>query len=432
MTQKKLVASVLVGNTMEFYDFIVFAFMSKHISALFFPNADLLLSYISTFGVFASGYLMRPIGGLFFGYIGDKYGRKISLSYSVLIITIATFLIGLLPTYNEVGIMAPILLTLCRLVQGFSVSGEEGGAAVYLAEMVGANKIAYAGSLVLGSAYFGVLLGSATCLILSLTFTSEQVSAFAWRLPFFLSVLLGIPSLLMRRNLIETQAFRTKGSFSNPIVELFKTSPLAVILDTIMVASLAIPIYLFTIFIPSYLTSALNMDTTVSQTISVISLIFLSFGVPLLGKMADTYGKYKIYCIGCAYNIVLSYPIFYLIATTDYTAVCFGILLLGIGLLFIAGPMFAILIAKYNSNVRYTAVSFVFNTSMSIFGSLTPLVAFYLISQSKNLLSPWILLLISGIVGLTFLRLRHITENSYQRGNNNDQNISRANTASSR
>ena len=111
---------------------------------------------------------------------------------------------------------------------------------------------------------------------------------------------------------------------------------------------------------------------------------------------------------------------------------CFGILLLGIGLLFIAGPMFAILIAKYNSNVRYTAVSFVFNTSMSIFGSLTPLVAFYLISQSKNLLSPWILLLISGIVGLTFLRLRHITENSYQRGNNNDQNISRANTASSR
>lgn len=118
MSQKRLITSVLIGNTMEFYDFIVFAFMSKYISTLFFPNDNILISYISTFGVFASGYLMRPIGGLFFGYIGDKYGRKVSLSYSVLIITIATFFIGLLPTHKDVGVIAPLLLTLCRLLQG--------------------------------------------------------------------------------------------------------------------------------------------------------------------------------------------------------------------------------------------------------------------------------------------------------------------------
>lgn len=428
MNQKKLVASVLVGNTMEFYDFIVFAFMSKYISALFFPNADIVLSYISTFAVFATGYLMRPIGGLFFGYIGDKYGRKVSLSYSVLIITVSTFLIGLLPTYQNVGILAAVLLTLCRLLQGFSVSGEQSGAAVYLSEMDGSNK-AYSGSLVLGSAYFGVLLGSATCLVLSLIFTGDQVSAFAWRIPFFLSVLLGVPSLIMRRNLIETQSVRPKEIFVNPVVELFMTSPIFMIIDIIMVASLSIPIYMFTLFLPSYLTVSLKMSTTTAQIISVVSLLFLSVGVPLLGRMADKFGITKIYSFGCLYNIVLSYPIFLLIATANYLLVCLGVFLLGFGLLFVAGTMFAILIAKYKSHVRYTAVSFIFNTSMSIFGSLTPLAGFYLIARTNSLLSPWMLLFASGIAGLTCLRLDNSKEKLQKRRDADDKNISIANIA---
>lgn len=430
MKQKKLIASVLVGNTMEFYDFIVFAFMSKQISALFFPNVDILVSYISTFAVFASGYLMRPIGGLFFGYIGDKYGRKVSLSYSVLIITVSTFFIGLLPTYQYVGILAPVLLTLCRLLQGFSVSGEQGGAAVYLSEMVGSNKLAYSGSMVLGSAYFGVLLGSATCLILNLTFTSEQISAFAWRLPFFLSVLLGIPSLIMRRNLVETRITRPKGVFTNPIVELFKTAPTNVVLDIIMVASLSIPIYMFTVFMPSYLTISLNIPATIAQLISVVSLLFLSVGVPLLGRISDKHGISKMYCIGCLYNIAFSYPIFLLIATANYFLVALGVFLLGFGLLFLAGTMFAILILKYRSNVRYTAVSFIFNTSMSIFGSLTPVAAFYLISRSKSLLSPWVLLLLSGILGITIFALSNRKENLHKWRNSYDRNIPVAHTSS--
>lgn len=430
MKQKKLFTSVLVGNTMEFYDFMVFAFMSKHISALFFPNADILISYISTFTVFASGYLMRPIGGLFFGYIGDKYGRKISLSYSILIITVSTFLIGLLPTYNYVGIIAPILLMFCRLLQGFSVSGEQSGAAVYLSEVAGSNKLVYAGSMVLGSAYFGVLLGSATCLILNLTFTEQQIVDFAWRLPFFLSLLLGIPSLIMRHNLIETQMI-SPSKMTNPISELFRISKKDVLLDILMVSSLSIPIYLFTVFMPSYLTVSLKVDITTAQIISVISLLFLSLGVPLLGRISDKHGISKIYFIGCIYNIVFSYPIFLLITTGNYFLIVLGVFLLGLGLLFLASTMFAILILKYSSNVRYTAISFIFNTSMSIFGSTAPAVAFYLISQTKNLLTPWMLVLFSGIMGIATYTLNIQAKSLNQRKENYAKDISFANTSSS-
>lgn len=401
MSERKLVASVLIGNTMEFYDFIVFAFMSKYIASLFFPNSTQLVAYIATFGVFASGYLMRPIGGLVFGYIGDKYGRKKSLSYSIIIITIATFLIGLLPTHASIGILAPLLLTMCRLLQGFSVSGEEGGAAVYLAEMVGANRVAYAGSLVLGSAYFGVLIGSAVCLVLSLIFSADQIIAFAWRIPFFLSVALGIPSLIMRRNLIESREFTNNPKATrNPVAVLLKDNPGKTIIDILMVASLAIPIYVFTIFIPSYLTASIHMDPIVSQVLSVISLIFLSIGVPILGKIADTYGKSKVYLSGCIFNLVAGYPIFLLLSSGDYISVISGILMLGLGLLFVAGPMFALLIANYNPNIRFTAVSFVFNTSMSIFGSVTPLAAFYLIAHFDNVRAPWLLLCAASIIGM--------------------------------
>ncbi len=406
MNNKKLVMSVLVGNTMEFYDFIIFAFMSKYISSLFFPNSDIMASYISTFAVFAGGYLMRPIGGLFFGYIGDRYGRKISLSYSVLIVTISTVAIGFLPVYEDSGVLAPILLTLCRLLQGFSVSGEQSGAAVYLSENIERKKSGYSGGLVLGSAYFGVLLGSLTCLILGLIFTNQEISDFAWRIPFFLSVLLGIPSLIMRRNLVETKPVYSKEKFINPITELFRDKPIYVVFDIIMVSGLSIPIYLFTVFIPNYLSVSLKMSAITSQIISVVSLSFLSLGVPLLGYVADSVGIKKIYRFGCLYNLLLSYPIFLLFSTQNILFVCLAVFLLGFGLLFIAGTMFAILIDKYKSSIRYTAVSFIFNTSMSIFGSLTPLVAFYLISKSNNLNSPWVLLFVSGFFGLIFLNTR--------------------------
>jgi MFS transporter, MHS family, proline/betaine transporter len=413
MNERKIIFATLVGNTMEFYDFIVYAFMSKYISVLFFPNKDNITALIATFIVFASGYLTRPIGALFFGHIGDRYGRKISLYYSIAAITVATLLIGFLPTYSSVGILAPILLMLCRLVQGFSVSGEEGGAAVYLTEMVGNNKASYAGSLILGSVYFGVLLGSIVCLIVNLLFNDDQIYAFAWRIPFILSIILGIISLQLRKQMAESPSFHKRAAVKNPVLRLFSKSYMLLIVDIFLVVALAVPIYLFNIFIPSYLGSILKIHAVKAQAISVCCLISLSIGVPMLGLLADKIGKYKVFVAGCIYNIAIGYLSFYLISLGSTIWMLLGLTLIGLGLLLIAGPIFAILMYSYDPEVRFTAVSFVFNTSMSVFGSLTPIVAFYMIAGSNSNAIPGLLIIGSGVVGLLSLWIRVIQQKTF-------------------
>ena len=160
------VFGTVFGNIAEFYNFVIYAFFHSYIAANFFPNKSHYFSLFLTFFVFLTGYITRPLGSLLFGYIGDKYSRKKALVISIALMTFTTFAIGLLPTYHSVGLLAPILLFLFRMLQGLSVSGEEGGAAVYLAEIFGKKKSGFTGALVLGSVYFGVLIACLTCFII--------------------------------------------------------------------------------------------------------------------------------------------------------------------------------------------------------------------------------------------------------------------------
>lgn len=407
---KGLIAGALVGNIMEFFDFIIYAYLSSYITKKFFPMDDQFISNILTFSVFASGYLTRPFGAMVFGYIGDRFGRKIALLQSVIIITLATVGIGLLPVYSEVGVLSPLLLVLCRLVQGFAVSGEQSGAAVYLSESLNQHKKGLIGSMVLGSSYFGVLLGSLTCLVVSSCFTELQMESYGWRLPFLLSIILGGIALTLRIKSAESLEFlkiKSENKLSpTPVRDTFKLHWQNVLIMTLTVMGLAVPIYMYTIYIPNYLTMTAGFSARNSLVFSSFGLVFISIMVPLMGRWSDKMGNERMLLTGLILSTLLGYPIFILLSSGITFLIILGQLALGTTASLIAAPMFAVILKMFPTKLRYTAVSFAFNTSMAIFGSTVPIISMTMVQYFENKASPGIYLSLSGLIGILLLYFR--------------------------
>lgn len=407
-TAKWFILGALMGNIMEFFDFIVYAYLSKYITVKFFPHEDPFFSKLLMFSVFASGYLTRPFGAMIFGYIGDKFGRKVALIQSIVIITVATSCIGLLPTYSDINIIAPILLVICRLVQGFAVSGEQGGVAVYLSEsLIGSNKNGLIGSLVLGSSYFGVLLGSLACLIVSSLLSEQMMQDFGWRLPFIFSIVLGLLSLAFRLKGNESAEFiaakRSKTLSTAPVKEAFQKQWKNLVLMIMLVMSLAVPVYMYTIYLPNYINDILGINFKEGLAMSTISLLFLSILVPIIGIFCDEIGNNKVLLIGLFASLIFGYPVFVMLSQGSLLYLCFGQICLGSIVALIAAPMFAVLLKVFPVHIRYTSVSFVFNTSMAIFGSTAPIVAVILMKSIQSKACPGLYVSLSGAVGLIVL-----------------------------
>lgn len=406
---------------MEFFDFIIYVYLSNYITKNFFPVGDRFIATTLMFSVFASGYLTRPFGAMFFGYIGDRFGRKIALIQSIILITTATACIGLLPTYETLGILAPILLVACRLLQGFAVSGEQSGAAVYLAETLNPNRIGFIGSMVLGSSYFGVLLGSLTCLLVSSYFSDQAMADFGWRLPFLLSIIFGTVSLYFRTKSAESIEFtetKLKKLLSyTPVKDTFRKHWLDLVLMILLVMGLAVPIYMYTVYVPNYISEILGFGPQKSLIFSTGGLLFLSCFVPTVGHMADKIGNEKLLLFGLSLSIFFGYPVFSLLSSGSVACVILGQFCMGVIASTIAAPIFGVLVKIFPIHLRYTGVSFVFNTSMAIFGSTVPIVSITWIEFFKNNAIPGIYLSLSGIIGIAALYT--ITEQFTLIGKNN-------------
>lgn len=405
--RKWFIVGALTGNIMEFFDFIVYAYLSKYITVNFFPHEDPFISKLLMFSVFASGYLTRPFGAMIFGYIGDRFGRKVALIQSIVIITLATSCIGVLPTYYNIKIIAPLLLVLCRLIQGFAVSGEQSGVAVYLSESFTEKKNGFIGSLVLGSSYFGVLLGSLVCLIVSSCLSDKMMYDFGWRLPFLFSIVLGILSLVFRLKGGESAEFMAAKD-SNiltiaPVKEAFTKEWRNIFFMTLLVMSLAVPVYMYTIYLPNYINEVLGVAFKEGLIISALSLLLLSALVPIIGFFCDNIGNKKVLSIGLLSATLFGYPIFVLLSCGSLFSLYMGQICLGGIVALIAAPMFAVLLKVFPVHIRYTSVSFVFNTSMSIFGSTTPIVCVILMKVLSNKSCPGLYVSLSGAVGLIVL-----------------------------
>lgn len=381
---KKLYGTV-IGNVMEFYDFTIYAYLAAQIGKSFFPAESSFVAMLLTLSIFAGGYLTRPLGSLFFGYIGDRNGRKSALMMSVGMVTLTTILIGLLPGYSMIGIAAPVLLLLLRLVQGFSVSGEEGGAAVYMFESENFKKKGLVGSYIMASILAGVLLGSFVCLLISSLLSSEQLSQWGWRIPFILSLPLGIVSLVLRLKLAETEVFtkakKQKQLIKNPAISIFNKGNIKQLLvSVVVVASYAVTTSILIVYMPHFLVQSLKYTESQALAIETFGIIIATALLPFFGKLSDKVGYFQIARISLLLLAIFSPIMFYSFASSRYIELIILIAVFSTLISMFASSVFAIIVKLFPLNVRYTGTSLSFNLSITLFSGSAPLV---IISLSK-------------------------------------------------
>ena len=404
-TTKVVIASAF-GTVVEWYDFFIYGTAAALVfGKLFFPSSDPVVSTISAFSVYAVGYLARPLGGIVFGHFGDRIGRRSMLVLTLLLMGFGTFLVGLLPTYDQIGALAPILLIVLRLIQAIGLGGEWGGAVLMVAESAPAHRRGLFGSFVQLGNPMGRLVATGVFALVSQLPTSDFL-AWGWRLPFLASAVLIVVGFVIRYQLGETPAFeairKTRQISKTPVLEALSQfrweTALAVGLKVTEVAWVGV----LTVFAVSYLTKQLGMNQAfVLEAITLATFVEL-FAMPLAGWLSDRVGRKIIYIAGTLFSIVFAFPLFWLLETRDPTIVLLTIV---VGVSCAQGIIFALhasfMPELFGTKVRYSGISLGFQVGAAIGGGLTPLVAAATVGWSGGATWPVSLMLtILGIITL--------------------------------
>lgn len=413
--QKKIIALSSLGGALEFYDFIIFVFFAKTLSDLFFPSTDPTIGLMKTFALFAVGYLMRPLGGILFGHFGDKLGRKKTFIATVMLMAIPTFLISLLPTYQQVGLLAPTLLIVLRLLQGLSVGGEIPGAIVFISETVAFKHRGLACAIAFFGINCGMMLGSLIAAVFDHCLTAEQLSQWGWRIPFFLGGIFGLLSFYLRRNMYETPLFefmqKNKQATNFPIKEVLKNYPVQVGQGAILTAFGATLVALLYLFMPTYLSTFFDYPLAQTMTINTVMLMVFSSIIIGMGYIADKFGYIKIMRIGMLGFVLLSYFAYSLFTFNNMSLVIIATVILSLMSSLITSTFPNLLVELYPTKVRYTGVALVYNLGFGVAGGLTPLIATSLIHWSHNRLAPsFYLMLVAGVAWIVsmYLKNKHV------------------------
>ena len=385
--------SGLIGATVEWYDFFLYGTAAALVfGQLFFPSSDPLVGTIAAFGSFAFGYLSRPIGAVVFGHYGDKIGRKTMLILTLLIMGIATFLIGLLPTYDTIGVWAPILLLVLRFFQGIGLGGEWGGAVLLAVEHSPRNKRGFYGSLIQIGAPAGLLLGTGAFLIVS-NLPEEQFLSWGWRVPFLVSVLLIGVGLFIRLKIMETPAFshvKESGTEARmPMVEVFRDYPKNVLLTMGARLSEGQVFNIFAVFAITYATTQLELTRSTVLYGVLIGAAVECLTLPVFGAFADRFGRRPVYMGGAAFCALFAFPFFWLLDTENTVLIWLALALgFAIGHSAMWGPQASFFSEAFGTRVRYSGTSFVYQFSGIASSALTPLIATALLGWAGG--SPWL------------------------------------------
>lgn len=394
----------ILGTVLEWYDFCIYVYLAPILTNLFFPTENKYISLMLVYLVFAVGFLLRPVGGLIFGHLGDKYGRKTTFVLTILLMSVATFLIGLLPTYAQIGIAAPLLLTALRMLQGLSTGGETIGTINFFYEAAPISKRGFYSSLMWNSTGIGLLVSSAVIAIFSHVLTSQQMHEWGWRIPFLLGILTGFAGFFLRRRAEETTPFleiqAKKEIAAFPLKEILKNHKMQLLKIIMIFIPSGVSFYLFFVFMPTFAAKFANLPLAMTTTINTINLLVLLIAAPLLALMADKIGKKKFLLAGLIGFIIFSLPLYYIIGKGSVSG------------LFIAQFGFAIISAFYASSsmtfamelvptrIRFSIVAIGYSLCYSIFCSTAPLIATYLIYKSHNQYIPAFYLILSALIAL--------------------------------
>lgn len=389
---------------MEWFDFAVYGYLAATIGSVFFPSQDPTVSLLSSFAVFGVAFFARPLGGFFFGPLGDKIGRHRTLAIVILLMSGSTFAIGLIPGYDSLGILAPILLVLARLMQGFSAGGEFGGASTFMAEYSPDNRRGYLVSWLEFSTLIGFLLGATTATLLTAGLSEEAMSSWGWRIPFLLAGPLGAIGLYMRLRLEDTPQFKaleSSGEVSNsPLRETLTQHWKPILLCGGFVIIQNVGFYIILTYMPTYLFNNLGFDRTTAFLATAITLLVEMACIPFVGSLSDRVGRKPLLIGSCVGFILLTYPAFLLISQGGLLNAVLGQATLGVLHGLFIGTSMAALAELFPTRVRYGAFSIGYNISVAIFGGFAPFVATYLIFATGSTFAPAFLVIAAAVASL--------------------------------
>ncbi|MDX1884352.1 MFS transporter [Mycolicibacterium sp. 120270] len=401
---RKAVRGAAIGNAVEWFDFAVYSVLATYIADKFFPSGNDTVALLNTFAIFAAAFFMRPLGGFFFGPLADRIGRQRVLAIVILLMSGSTFAIGLVPSYDTIGVAAPLILLLLRCLQGFSAGGEYGSGACFLAEYASDRHRGFIVSFLVWSVVVGFLLGSITVTVLEAVLPEAAMNSYGWRIPFLLAGVLGGVGLYIRLKLRDTPEFeelRDEGEVSeSPLREALTTSwrPILQIFGLVVVHNVGF--YIVFTFLPSYFTKTLGltkMDAFISITIASIVALVL---IPPLGALSDRIGRKPLLIAGSIGFIVGAYPLFLLLTSGSLAAAIAGHAgLAAIEAVFVASSL-AAGAELFATKVRSGAYSIGYNVSVALFGGTAPYVATWLTARTGNDLAPAYYLMVAAVITL--------------------------------
>jgi MHS family proline/betaine transporter-like MFS transporter len=387
------------GTIIEFYDFSVYGYLAIVISPLFFPSTHPVTSLLTALAVFGTAYFMRPLGSVFFGYLGDRRGRKVSLMASLFIMGAASTLMGLLPTFSQIGVAAPILLVLTRLLQGFSAGGENGGAATFISESVPPHKRATYGSVIGLGGTAGFALAAAAAGATTAVLGPEHMSAWGWRIPFLLSLPLTLFCFWIRRHLEETFEARDEAKENVPLVELFRTHFRSVLQVVLLAISVNGASYFGFTYLSIHLIQRLEYPSASVYWVATGAIGISSLFMPLTGRVADRIGNLPVATIGLVGYAVLTYPALALMGQGIGMAFL-GFVLIMVNTAFLQVAVFTLVPRLFLPKVRYTGVAFSYNLGVMAAGGSAPFLCVWLIESTGNIMAPAFFVIGAAIVGL--------------------------------
>ena len=380
---KHVLFGSLIGTTIEFFDFYIYANAAVLVfPQLFFPGSDPTTSTIESLATFSIAFFARPIGSAFFGHFGDKIGRKATLVAALLTMGISTVAIGFLPTYQSIGILAPLLLMICRFGQGLGLGGEWGGAVLLAIENAPPGKRAWYGMFPQLGAPIGLLLSGGTFLLLSDLLTEEQFFEYGWRIPFIASSLLVVVGFYIRLTITETPSFanalETKKQVKIPLLTILKSYKWELIFGTFAAVATFVTFYLMTVFSLSWATSDLGFSRRDFLMIQLFSILFFVAGIPISAVLADKFGRKRILVLISVLILLFGFTFSFFMASGNTplitTFVCIGMGLMGLTY----GPLGTFLSELFPTEVRYSGASLTFNLAGILGASFAPLIAIWL------------------------------------------------------
>jgi MHS family proline/betaine transporter-like MFS transporter len=403
MNQKHTL-SIVAGHLFEHYDICLYGFFAVLLAPVFFPASSALSAQIATFGAFAAGFLMRPLGGFIFGYIGDRYGRKQALLISICSAVLPTLLIGVLPTYETIGIAASILLILFRLIQGISIGGEYSGAIIYIFEHSQQNRPVLKAGLLIASGYVGAGLGT----LLGVVCTMSFMPSWGWRIPFIIGGVMGLGIYWMRRGIQETPAFKAISNLNIPV-----RHPLSHVFSMnkkeffccIGFASTMVPFYLAVVYTNVWL-KELGLTRAEIMLDNMVIIFASGILIPLIGMLADRFGSMKFMTFGFSTLAIFAIPVYtYLTAVPSWQKCLILQAFLILPHVCILAPLTSYLPTLFPAVHRYTGLSVSYTIGQAIFGGLTPLLAVLLTSSIDQKWAPSLLLCASSLLFLFCLKI---------------------------